>query len=144
MKRFLGLLSLAAALALVVFTIASAEEGKAAPEKKAAEAAAKSVTVSGEIVDMACYMGHGAMGEKHKECAVTCVAAGSPMGLLTDKGVLYVLLPPHDNKDGYNKAKELAGDKVEITGMPSSRNGTKAIEVASAKPMAAPAATSSK
>jgi len=144
MKRFLGLLSLAAALALVVFTIASAEETKAAPEKKAAEAAAKSVTVSGEVVDMGCYLGHGAMGEKHKECAVTCVAAGMPIGLLTDKSTLYLLLPPHDNKDAYNKAKELVGDKVEVSGMPFTRNGTKAIEVASAKPVTPPAATSSK
>lgn len=140
MKRILGLLALVAALALVVFAIANAEETKAATEKKA-EAAAKPVTMSGEIVDMSCYMGHGAMGAKHKECAVTCAAAGSPIGLLTDKGVLYVLLPPHDNKDGYNKAKELAGDKVEITGMPFTRNGTKAIEVASAKPMTAAAAS---
>jgi len=144
MKRILGLLSLAAALAIVVFAIANAEETKAAPEKAKAEAAAKSVTASGEIVDMSCYMAHAAMGEKHKECAVTCVAAGSPIGLLTDKGVLYVLVPPHDNKDGYNKAKELAGDKVEVTGLPFARNATKAIEVASAKPMTAPAATSSK
>ena len=143
MKRFLGLLSLAAALAVVVFAVAGAEETKAATEKKA-EAAAKPMTVSGEIVDMSCYMAHAAMGEKHKECAVTCVAAGSPIGLLTDKGVLYVLVPPHDNKDGYNEAKKLAGDKVEVTGMPFARNGTKAIEVASTKPMTAAAATSSK
>jgi len=139
MKRILGLLALVAALALVVFTIANAEETKAATEKKA-EAAAKPTTVTGEIVDMSCYMAHAAMGEKHKECAVTCVAAGSPIGLVTDKGVLYVLVPPHDNKDGYNEAKKLAGDKAEITGMTFTRNGTKAIEVASAKAATAPAA----
>ena len=129
MKRFIGLLSLSAAIVLAVFTIAIAAE-----EKKAE---AKPVTMTGEIMDTDCYLGHGAMGEKHKACGVTCVASGTPMGLLTAKGDLYLLMPPHDNKDAYNKAKEWVGDKAEVTGMVFERGGMKAIEVVSAKHAAA-------
>jgi|SRR5882672_2056139 len=142
MKRFLGVLSLTGALVLVGIVAAHAAE-----QKKAA-AAPKSVTMTGEIVDTGCYLGHEAKGEKHKECAATCVAAGMPIGLLTDKNALYLLIPPHENKDGYNKAKEMVGDKAEISGMPLVRGGLRAIEVASAKPVAAevkaPAATTVK
>ena len=135
MKRFIGLLSLSAAIVLAVFTIAIAAE-----EKKAEVKAAKPVTMMGEIVDTGCYLGSGAMGEKHKGCGTTCVAAGMPMGLLTEKGVLYLITQPHDNKDAYNKMKEWVGDKAEVTGMVYERSGMKAIEVSSAKHAAATAA----
>jgi len=138
MKRFLGVLSLAGALVLVGIMAANAAEQKKAEAAKA-EAAPKSVSMVGEIVDTGCYLGHEAKGEKHKECAATCVAAGMPIGLLTDKNALYLLIPPHDNKDGYNKAKEMVGDKAEVSGTPLVRGGLKAIEVASAKPVAAAA-----
>ena len=30
-------------------------------------------TVKGEVLDMACYLDHGAKGEKHKGCAEKCI-----------------------------------------------------------------------
>ncbi len=132
MKRLKGVLVLASVVALVGFAIANAAE-----EKKA-EAAQKPVTLTGEVVDLSCYLGHAASGEKHKQCAAMCAAGGSPIGLLTDKGVVYVLMPQHENKDAFNKAKELAGDKIVATGMVYERGGIKSMEIASAK--AAPAA----
>jgi len=127
------------AVALVAVLIAAGFAVAKAADEKAAAAKSKSVTMTGEIVDTDCYIGHGAMGEKHKECAATCVAGGTPMGLLTDKGMLYLLTPPHENKDGYNKAKEMVGTKVAITGEVGERSGMKMIEVMSVAPAAAPA-----
>ena len=135
MKRFRNAWVLAAIVALVGFAVANAAE-----EKKAE--AAKPTTMSGEIVDMGCYMSHAAMGEKHAECAAMCAAGGSPIGLLTDKGVLYLMTAPHESKDGYNKAKEMAGKKVEVTGLVHERSGMKSIEVASVKAAAAAATKS--
>jgi len=135
MKRFRSAWILAAVVALVGFAVANAaEEKKAEPAKPAA------TTISGEILDMGCYMDHGAMGEKHAQCAAMCAAGGSPIGLLTDKGVVYLLTAPHESKDAYNKAKEWAGKKVEVTGMVHERAGMKSIEVASLK-AAEPAAS---
>ena len=137
MKRKFGLILLAGAIVMAASALAIAEE-------KAAEAKATSVTLTGELVDTGCYIGHGAAGAKHKECAAKCIASGMPMGLLTAKGELYLLTPPHGNTDAYAKAKEWAGAQVEITGEVHERNGMKSIEVTGSKPAAAPAAAPAK
>ena len=122
MKRFLGAFMLFAMALFVFGALAFAETHKHS-------AAAGAQTVSGEIVDMGCYFGHGASGASHKECAEQCIANGGPMGLLTSKGTLYVLTMNHDNMDAFNKAKKFAGDKVKVTGPVSMKNGTRALEV---------------
>jgi hypothetical protein len=137
MKRKLTVLFLAGAVAMSVALAAIADE-KAAPAK--AEAKATTVTLTGEVIDTGCYLGHGAAGTKHKECATKCIAGGMPMGLLTAKGDLYLLTPPHGNTDAYAKVKEWAGAQAEITGEVHERNGMKSIEVTGSKPAAAPAA----
>ncbi len=133
MKRVTGLALFVSVLAVACFAIANAAE-----EKKA-DAKPKATTLAGEIVDLGCYLGQNASGEKHKGCAAACIAGGMPMGLLTEKGDVYLLTPPHEGKDAYNKAKEWAGVKVELTGLVHERSGMKSIEVASAKQAPAPA-----
>ena len=142
MKRKVGLILLVGAIVVAAYAVAIAEE-------KATDAKAKTVTLTGELVDTGCYLGHGASGAKHKECAAKCIASGMPMALLTAKtgereGELYLLTPPHGNTDAYAKAKEWAGAQVEITGEVHERNGMKSIEVTGSKPVAAPAAASAK
>jgi len=93
-------------------------------------------------VDMGCYVGHGAAGEKHTECATKCIAGGMPMGLLTKEGNLYLLTMAHGNADPFNKLKGLAGKQVKVSGSATERAGMKTLEVASAEaatPAAAPA-----
>ena len=51
------------------------------------------------------------------------------MGLLTDKGVLYLLTLDHDNADPYNSLKTMAGKMVTVTGPVLSRNGMKGLDV---------------
>ena len=105
-----------------------------------AGAAAKQVTIKGELVDTGCYLGHGARGEKHKGCATKCIANGMPMGLLTADGTLYLLTLDHENADPYNEAKNMAAQTVEVTGTLLARNGMKAIDVTGVKSVAAAAA----
>ncbi len=92
-------------------------------------AAPPSGPVTGEIVDLSCYLSHGAKGAAHKECAATCITNGGPMGLLTPGGTLYVLIMNHDKQDAFNEAKKFAGEKVKITGPTSTKNGTRALQV---------------
>ena len=105
----------------------------------AENAAAKSQTVTGEVIDLGCFLGHSAKGAAHKECAANCVANGMPMGLLTDKGVLYLLTLNHDDADPFNKTKGWAGEQVKVTGVVNVRQGMKALQVNAAEPVAAPA-----
>ncbi|OGF14311.1 MAG: hypothetical protein A2W00_06045 [Candidatus Eisenbacteria bacterium RBG_16_71_46] len=132
MKRLLVLLAVAAASVFAALAVASSQ----ATGASAAKAESKPSMVKGEIVDMGCYMGHGARGEKHQSCAAKCIAGGMPMGLLTDKGALYLLTMNHDNADPFNQCKEMAAAMVEVTGMVSERNGMKSMDVMGVKPLA--------
>jgi hypothetical protein len=122
-------------LAILMLTVAA--YSIAAEGEKAAKAAPAPKTVTGEVVDMGCYLGHGAMGEKHIGCATKCIAGGMPMGLLTKSGMLYLLTLDHENADPYNKLKDMAGQTVTVTGMEIARNGVKGIDVTDAKGAAA-------
>ena len=101
----------------------------AAPVSVAADGDPKTVKVTGEILDMACYIGKGAKGPDHAGCAKACVKGGQPMGLLTDDGTVYILLANHENGEAFEQAKELAGTKVEIEGTSMNRSGVKAVEI---------------
>lgn len=136
MKR---LLSLFAMLSLVVAAIAFAKGGDEKSEQKSGHSAAgKAGSWSGEILDAGCYLGHGAMGPKHAECALKCAANGMPLMLLTKDGKAILLTPPHDNVDAYNQVKGMAGSMAVITGTLSERSGVRGIEVTGVT--AAPAA----
>ena len=101
----------------------------------AAKATAKTTTLRGEVLDLACYVNRGAKGPEHAECAKMCAMRGEPMGLLTDDGAVYVLIAPHDAMQAYNQAKSLAGQKVEITGEVAEHSGVKGLEVEQIKAM---------
>lgn len=89
----------------------------------------KSTSVTGEILDMNCYMAMGAHGDGHKSCAASCINSGGAMGLLTSDGKVYLLVENHDKKDGYNEAKKHAGEQVTVTGTMADRGGLQAVVV---------------
>jgi len=72
------------------------------------------ITVVGEIVDFSCYVQLGKHGEKHRSCGQKCVQNGQPIGLLTQSGGLYMLMPEeHDpRRDGGVDAKASASDHM--------------------------------
>ena len=90
-------------------------------------------TVTGEILDMKCYMASGAHGDGHKQCAATCINGGAPMGILTDDGKVYLLIEGSKNADAYDEAKKFAGEKVTLTGTFSDKNGVQALIVTEVK-----------
>jgi hypothetical protein len=100
------------------------------------ENTAATQTWKGEILDAGCYLAHGAMGEKHKECALKCTANGMPMMILVG-GKPVLLTMDHDNADPYNSLKDMAGSVAEVTGKMSTRGGVSGIEVTGAKLAAA-------
>lgn len=87
-------------------------------------------TVSGEIVDLACYMPDpGNKGAGHKKCAQTCIAKNLPMGLLTDDQQVYVLLQDPDNSKPYAQLKDKAAEHVTIEGEKVAQGGVQGIVV---------------
>ena len=82
--------------------------------------------ITGEVVDMSCYLHHPATstGSSHRKCAETCAKKGLPMGVLTGDKQVYLLLEDHDNPKAYAAALAKAaqqatveGDKVSIGGV---------------------------
>ena len=96
--------------------------------------AAAPQTLKGEVVDLSCYMDHGAHGDSHKKCAESCIKKGLPAGLLTADGQLYLLVENHSEAKSYAKLSGYAADKVAITGTVFDKNGMKAISVNEVKP----------
>jgi hypothetical protein len=92
-------------------------------------------TVSGEVVDLACYMVHpeSGKGAGHRKCAETCAKKGLPIGILTDDKQVYLLLEDHENPKPYATVKEKAAEKVTVEGEKVAQGGMQAIVVEAVK-----------
>ena len=93
-------------------------------------AAAEETTLSGEPVDIACYL-TGKSGSGHAACATSCANKGQPIGLKVEadgKTEVYLVLGK-----GGEAAKDLMaehmGKQVKATGDVSETGGLKVIEV---------------
>ena len=95
---------------------------------------AQSVTLKGEVIDTFCYALMGAKGESHRQCAIDCVKAGIPAGLLEEgTGKVYVLLPNKD-KSGLPKGViDKMGRMASITGRVFTTGGSNFLTVESIK-----------
>jgi len=115
----------ALSLAALLSPLAMAHEGHKHDEAK--EKASASVTLTGEVLDMSCFMAHEGKGSDHKKCASKCVLGGTPMGLLTADGTVYLLLEMHGKDKPYKAAQQLAGMSAKVTGTKAARGGITAI-----------------
>jgi hypothetical protein len=89
----------------------------------------ENTTVTGELLDMDCYMASGAHGDGHKSCADMCIKGGGPMGVLTGDGKVYLLLADDSKKDAYDETKKHAGEQVTVTGVLAEKDGIKGLVV---------------
>ena len=90
-------------------------------------------SLTGEIVDLACYMGHGnpekMRGPSHRKCADMCLKKGMPIGLVTDDKQVYLMLEDHDNPNPYQSLKEKAAETVTVEGNKVSLGGSQGLVV---------------
>ena len=82
-------------------------------------------TVKGEVVDLMCYLDHGAKGEKHKGCAEKCIKSGGPVGLLSEDQLYLVI---GDHKPMNDELASKAGETVTLKGKVVEKHGMKMIE----------------
>ena len=117
MKTLLGL----TVATIIAATAAFAHEGE--KEKLASDETKK---ITGEVLDLACYVDHGAVGNDHTGCAKKCIEGGLPVGLKADDGKTYLLIGEHVPLN-----KELAahaGKKITVEGKVASRDGINLLE----------------
>ena len=114
------LYSLAVATALATPSVL-AHEGE-----KHESTSTEEVTVTGEVVDMVCYISEGASGAKHADCAQTCVKMGLPVGIKASDGKTYLLVGEH--KPMNDQLASLAAKTITVKGKAVSRDGFNMIE----------------
>ena len=110
------------AVVLGLSTVLSPLASLAADEKDAAQ----TKTIKGEVVDLMCYLDHGAKGEKHKGCASTCIKGGGPVGLLTEDDQVYLVVGDHKPINAELASK--AAETVTLKGKVVEKHGMKMIE----------------
>ncbi len=111
----------------LAFTTALAAAPLALAQEQGKEKLDASATkeVTGEIVDMMCYVDHGAMGAKHEGCAEKCIKGGGPVGILSD-GKAYLVIGSH--KPMNDELAPLAGKTVTLKGKMASNGGVTMLE----------------
>lgn len=112
-----------------------AHEG-AHPEQHHGSAAAdsKTATMTGEVIDISCYMDHGGKGKDHRKCAKECLLEKHvPAGLLGDDGSVTLLVADHKHEKAFKGIPGWAAERVTITGKRVEKGGLPAILVHSAE-----------
>jgi hypothetical protein len=97
-----------------------------AQEHEHSDDAAASKEVTGEVVDMMCYVDHNAVGEKHgQSCGAKCVKNGGPVGIVSD-GKAYLVVGEH--KPMNDQLAEYCGKTITLKGKMAERGGVAMIE----------------
>jgi hypothetical protein len=105
------------------------------PEQKAVLASGKPMTVTGELVEMSCFLQLGKRGEKHIPCGTKCLQSGQPFGVVTANNQVYLIMAEeHDpRRDGQADTRTamipMLAKQVRVTGMHTMHNGYHAIFV---------------
>ena len=82
-------------------------------------------SVTGEVVDLMCYIDHGAMGDKHSACGSKCIKGGGPVGIV-ENGKAYLVVGEH--KPINDELAESCGKTVTIKGKVAERGGVVMLE----------------
>ena len=97
-----------------------------AQEHEHGKDAAASKEVTGEVVDMMCYIDHNAVGEKHgQSCGAKCIRSGGPAGIVRD-GKAYLVVGEH--KPMNDQLAEYCGKTITLKGKMAERGGIAMIE----------------
>jgi hypothetical protein len=97
-----------------------------AQEREHGSDSAASKEVTGEVVDMMCYVDHNAVGEKHgQSCGAKCIKSGGPVGIVSE-GKAYLVVGEH--KPINDQLAEYCGKNITVKGKLAERGGMAMIE----------------
>jgi hypothetical protein len=114
---------------------ATTYEAASAEANQAVLRSGQPVTVTGEVVDVSCFLQLGKRGEAHVPCGTKCIQNGEPVGIVDDQGHLYVLFAEehHPRRDGQVELPQAMlphlAQRVTVTGMLTETGGHRALFV---------------
>jgi len=91
-------------------------------------AGAQEILVTGEVLDMTCYIANNSSGPDHAECARVCIRNGSPAGIKTKDGKVY-LLTGEPGQSINAELADYAAKIVTIKGRKTVRDGFAQLQV---------------
>jgi len=120
MKKRYSIITIAAAALLAAAPVIAHEGHEHGNKDDLGSGETKKIT--GEVLDMACYIDH------NSDCAKKCINSGLPVGIKGDDGKTYLLIGEH--KPLNSELAEYAGKLITVKGKLSSRDGINMIESA--------------
>ncbi|HMF94309.1 MAG TPA: hypothetical protein VKE96_08455 [Vicinamibacterales bacterium] len=90
-------------------------------------------TVTGEVVDLWCYLEGGDRGPAKKQCATACAKAGNPIGILDSAGNLYVASGLKDHQPAHTMLLGRMSDEVTVSGTVVKKGGIQMIYIDAVK-----------
>ena len=118
---------------------ATTNESATAEANRRVLASGKPGTITGEVVDVSCYLQLGKRGEAHIACGTKCIANGQPIGIVDAEDRLYLLMAEehHPRRDGQVELKTVFGPllakTVTVNGMVVEMKGYRALFVQAAE-----------
>ena len=128
MRRVLGVL-VGAALVAGAGAVRAHEEHAGAEQEQVAENTGAEQTLTGEVVDVFCYLSHGkdGLGKGHAGCAKKCIQSGLPVALKVGDQLYLAAMSSHDPA---NKAlADFAGEQVTVHGKVLEKDGQHLISI---------------
>ncbi len=120
--RYLSILG-ALAMGAMIFVSSQALAGEDSMKMHGTDS-----TVTGRVVDPACYIAMDLKSAAHRECAQKCAKAGQAFGILDEtNGILYQVLEGSPMADPNALLMDHAEEIVTVKGIVFEKNGMKAI-----------------
>jgi hypothetical protein len=96
--------------------------------------AGRKIELLGTVIDVACFVGHDSIGEKHAACAEACAKAGNPLAILdAESGRIYLPISM-DHKDPNAKLIPFVEKRVKVSGSVVEKAGLRGIAIQTVVP----------
>ena|SRR5436309_438690 len=116
------------AAAVLISVTVTALVVKWSEHRQSSVVSAQEILVTGEVLDMTCYIASNLSGPDHAECARVCIRSGEPAGIKTRDGKVY-FLTGEPGRSVNAELADYAAQIVTIKGRQTVRDGFMQLQV---------------
>jgi hypothetical protein len=116
------------AAAILISASVTALLMKGSERRHSSVAGAQEIVVTGEVLDMTCYIAYNLSGPDHAKCARDCIRSGLPAGIKAQDGKVYLLTGEAGHSINAEVA-DYAAKTVTIKGKQTVRDGFAQLQV---------------